>query len=1171
MDTLGAAFHRVQELEAQGQRDPQSLKQLIQGYEQIVGQLQPDENPLLYAAIQANLGLAYYELPTGDRGAHLQRAIACYREALRFQTPETAPLDYAMTQNNLGTAYYELPTGDRAANLERAIACYQETLRFWTPESAPLDYAMTQYNLGNAYSDLASDNYPVSLERAIACYREALRFWTPETAPLDYASTQHNLGNAYSDLPIGDRTANLVQAITCYQEALRFRTPEAEPLDYASSQHNLGFAYYELSAGDRAANLTQAITCYREALRFWTPETAPFDYALTQHNLGNAYKELPTGDRSIHLERAIACYREALRFWTPEAAPLDYARTEHNLGTAYYEQLAGDRAANLERAIACYQQALRFRTAETALLDYASTQNSLGMAYSDLPKGDRTAHLKRAIACYQEALRFRTPKAVPLDYARTQHNLGATYTSLPTGDRAANLTQAITCYREALLFRTPEAAPLDYARTQHNLGMAYSSLPPGNRAAQLAQAITCYQEALRFLTPAIAPLDYALIQNSLGNAYSDLSMGDRVANLERAIACFQEALRFRTPEIAPLDYASTQNNLGLAYSTLPAGDRAANVVRAIACFQEALRFWALEIAPAECRMVNRNLAKLHFAQGAWQAALEAYRSAMEAGERLYRAGLSAESKATEVAENAALYRHAAFSAVRCGQTTDALLILERGKTRLLAEALRWRIPRPVNVPDEVWAAFEQAGAVVRATQSEETIKPGQVVDPIQAYKAREQAAQTAHAALDAAIEQVRLSTPDFLRPFDFSGMQASLPDERTALVAFCITDRGSLSFVVSHVSDQEVQVVEIPTFTRTELHRLLAEFDAGGRPMGGWLDAYDHYRMEPTPAAFATWQETITHTLAEVGQHLLAPVLSTLPPGTERITFLPSAELFLLPLHAAPLSESSPDRVCDRYEVSYAPSLEVLASIRGKAAQAATPELYAVINPEDDPRLVFTLTEGAAVAKLFPKCSVDEGRAGTKQHLLAAVQGRTYVHFACHGSYDWDDPLVSGLDLADGRLTLAELQNGVVDLTAARLVTLSACETGVSDVMKGSAEEYVGIPAGFFLAGVPCVVSSLWVVPDLSTALLMERLYHNHLQEKMDLAAALREAQIWVRELTIGEVAQYVEHWYQHAHGREKTELYRLMRYYRHQAEQNPLLHPFAHPYYWAAFTVNGI
>ena len=45
------------------------------------------------------------------------RAIACYTEALKYRTPQATPLDYAGTQNNLGNAYRNLPTGDRGANL----------------------------------------------------------------------------------------------------------------------------------------------------------------------------------------------------------------------------------------------------------------------------------------------------------------------------------------------------------------------------------------------------------------------------------------------------------------------------------------------------------------------------------------------------------------------------------------------------------------------------------------------------------------------------------------------------------------------------------------------------------------------------------------------------------------------------------------------------------------------------------------------------------------------------------------------------------------------------------------------------------------------------------------------------------------------------------------------
>jgi len=348
------------------------------------------------AAMQNILGIAYRNLPTGERAANLAQAIECFQQALRVYTPEAAPLDYAMTQNNLGNAYQSLPTGERAANLKQAIACYQEALRFHTPETAPLDYAMTQNNLGNAYLFLPTGERGVNLARAIECYQQALRFYTPEAAPLQYAGTQNNLGNAYADLPTGDRVANFRQAIACYQEALRFCTPEAAPLDYAGTQNNLGLAYANLPTGERAANLARAIECYQQALRFRTPEAAPLDYAMTQNNLGAAYAALPTGDRAANLARAIECYQQALRFRAPEAAPLDYAMTQNNLGNAYQSLPTGERAANLRQAIACYREALAIEH----LPSWERTRylRNLGDAYGELED------YSSAITAYQQAL-----------------------------------------------------------------------------------------------------------------------------------------------------------------------------------------------------------------------------------------------------------------------------------------------------------------------------------------------------------------------------------------------------------------------------------------------------------------------------------------------------------------------------------------------------------------------------------------------------------------------------------------------------------------------------------------------------------------------------------------------------------------------------------------------
>jgi CHAT domain-containing protein len=118
--------------------------------------------------------------------------------------------------------------------------------------------------------------------------------------------------------------------------------------------------------------------------------------------------------------------------------------------------------------------------------------------------------------------------------------------------------------------------------------------------------------------------------------------------------------------------------------------------------------------------------------------------------------------------------------------------------------------------------------------------------------------------------------------------------------------------------------------------------------------------------------------------------------------------------------------------------------------------------------------------------------------------------------------------VGEKRLSLEDLQNDVVDIPSARLVTLSACETGITDIVKGSADEFVGLPAGFMLAGVPCVVSSLWSVPDISTAILMERFYSNHFAKEMDIPLALQDAQRWVRDLTSNQIADYIEECYRY-------------------------------------------
>jgi tetratricopeptide (TPR) repeat protein len=312
-----------------------------------------------WAATQNNLAAAYFALPTGDRAANVQKAIAALEATLRVYTEKDFPVDWAMTLNNLGAAYADLPTGDRAANLQKAIAAYESALRVRTEKDFPVAWAATQTNLGVAYNALPTEDRAANLQKALAAYEAALRVYTEKDFPEAWAMTQNNLGVAYGALPTGDRAANLQKAMAAYEAALRVRTEKTFRVDWAMTQNNLGMVYVALPTGDRAANLQKAIGAYEAALRVRTERDFPAEWAITQNNLGSAYAELPTGDGAANLQKARTAFEAALRVRTEKDYPTAWAMTQHNLGVVYTAITVGNRAENLKKAKLCFEAALR--------------------------------------------------------------------------------------------------------------------------------------------------------------------------------------------------------------------------------------------------------------------------------------------------------------------------------------------------------------------------------------------------------------------------------------------------------------------------------------------------------------------------------------------------------------------------------------------------------------------------------------------------------------------------------------------------------------------------------------------------------------------------------------------------------------------------------------------
>ena len=143
-----------------------------------------------------------------------------------------------------------------------------------------------------------------------------------------------------------------------------------------------------------------------------------------------------------------------------------------------------------------------------------------------------------------------------------------------------------------------------------------------------------------------------------------------------------------------------------------------------------------------------------------------------------------------------------------------------------------------------------------------------------------------------------------------------------------------------------------------------------------------------------------------------------------------------------------------------------------------------------------------ALAPLFADSKTLLDDAATISALREQAASADVLHLACHGQFRPDSPLFSSLRLGDGWLTARDAYT--LD-TRAGLVTLSACETGVSAVAPG--DELLGLVRGFLYAGAPTLLLSLWTVDDEATAELMTDFYRT-LRAGARPAAALRSAQL---------------------------------------------------------------
>lgn len=425
---------------------------------------------------------------------------------------------------------------------------------------------------------------------------------------------------------------------------------------------------------------------------------------------------------------------------------------------------------------------------------------------------------------------------------------------------------------------------------------------------------------------------------------------------------------------------------------------------------------------------------------------------------------------------------------RQDRAADALGFVERARSRALVDMLGGQLEPRRQARDsfetQSLARLDELreelnwfySRINRAPSTEAARSPSEMATLQEAVRERERETlelmRQLHHRGESVLAEVEL--------LDISELQSDLGTE-TALVEYTTLDGELLAFIVT---DAGVEVVR--GLCREE------EVAAALGQLRFQLDSlrYGAARMRKHLPHLTA--RAVLH-LQELYELLLAPVEELI--GERRLMIVPHRALHYVPFQAL---HDGASYLIERREVCYAPSAVVL---RHCLARPHRPLHRALLLGVEDEQTPLVRAEIESLTPLFPEADVLLDERATLAFVREYAPRADVLHLACHGQFRPDNPLFSSLRLTNGWLTVRDAYS--LELNC-ELVTLSACETGVSAVAPG--DELIGMARGFFSAGAPTLLLSLWTVDDAATAALMTDFY-SRLRDGEAPAAALRASQ----------------------------------------------------------------
>jgi len=700
---------------------------------------------------------------------------------------------------------------------------------------------------------------------------------------------------------------------------------------------------------------------------------------------------------------------------------------------------------------------------------------------------------------------------------------------------AGDLQQAERIDRDALIVieKTGQTGTLLHATLLNNL-------------AEVLRATNRYADAKSLFEQSLAIGESILGSDSLfvATAFQNLGIIARERkDYVTALASYDRALSIRRRLLGP-DHPSLAGVL----------TNLANVYRATRDYQraldtqfEALRMWETTVGPygRETLLIIGNIARTYAAAGDVENALAFQRRAdaiLEAQLTLYVATGSEKQKLAFVRNDAdRTDRTISLHLMQAPNRTDAaslaaLVILQRkgrvqdSMTDVFA-SVRQRVsdPRDRAVMDEL---RETTSGLARIVFGNPAAAAADLRASISQLESRKE-------ELEATLSERSAEFRAELNPVTLEAVQAAMPAD-AALVEFAVFRP------FNPVAERNDEAYSPPHYAGYVVTK-------GGTPVGVDLGAVadiDPLIVRMRDALRNPADPTVRRQARTLDEKIMQPLRGTLENVT-RLLISPDGALNLVPFET--LVDKRGRYLIERYATTYLTSGRDLLRMQISRAGASNPvivadPLFGEPSPADASstasarRAIRSITTGIEIANLyfaplsgsaiearaikafFPQATLLTGRQATKA-TIERLSAPSILHIASHGFFLEDtatgpngviaqNPLLrSGVALAGANLRGEAHGNGILtaleaaglDLWGTRLVTLSACDTGVGEVRNG--EGVYGLRRAFMLAGSETLVMSLWPVSD-SVARDTMVAYYARLRDGFGRGDALRQAKL---------------------------------------------------------------